>query len=720
MRRYLASWLLYFTTHLLLAQEPSIVWQNTIGGSSFDYLYSVVQASDGGYLLGGYSKSDVSGDKSDPKVGLTDYWVVKLDAIGEIEWQKTIGGNNIDELKRVIQTADGGYLLGGYSESGATGDKTEAALGSIDYWVVKIDAVGEIEWQNTIGGSSIDELRALIQTTDGGYLIGGYSDSGVSGDKTETVSGISDFWVLKLDAVGEIEWQNTIGGNGIDRLNDLLQTSDGGYLLGGFSESGISGDKTEPSQGMSDYWVVKLDASGDITWQKTIGGSSTDELVSLIQTNDGGYLLGGYSNSGLSGDKSEPGLGSYDYWVVKLDTAGMITWQKTIGGSSDDRLYSLIQTTDGGYLTGGLSFSAISGNKTEPGFGSADYWIVGLDSAGTITWQKALGGTGTDYLYSLIRTLDDGYLAGGFSTSGVSGNKTEPGMGSFDYWVVKLEAADPVCIGPVGLTWTMRTSCSVDLLWGSDTDAADYEVRVRQPGSPPEIFLDWWSVGDTTEVTIEGLENNALYRFEVRSVCTDGVSPVISPHISLNAGTQVCDGPVDLQVNDITTSSAVVTWGVPCDPEFFQVAWRITGSSFTWTVLPPTADLGVILTGLPSGTGIDLVVRQSCAEGFSKRTATTFTTLPLREGDGSLESPAVYPNPTSGSIVITVSSPMSDNAMLTLFSMTGERVMDMQLNLNDGLATQQIELSEGLPNGVYLLNIQTDTRVFTEQVILQR
>ncbi|QQR96354.1 MAG: hypothetical protein IPJ93_07000 [Bacteroidota bacterium] len=223
----------------------------------------------------------------------------------------------------------------------------------------------EIEWQNTIGGNYTDQLYSIQQTTDGGYILGGWSESYISGDKTENSFGCSDYWVVKLDSIGNIQWQNTIGGNSGDGLYSVQQTTDGGYILGGVSTSNISGDKTENSQGYIDYWVVKLDASGNIQWQNTIGGNSDDYLTSIQQTTDGGYILGGSSNSNISGDKTENSQGDYDYWVLKLDPTGNIQWQNTIGGSINDQLYSIQQTIDGGYILGGWSNSNISGDKTE-------------------------------------------------------------------------------------------------------------------------------------------------------------------------------------------------------------------------------------------------------------------------------------------------------------------------------------------------------------------
>src|SRR5690606_28821266 len=173
-----------------------------------------------------------------------------------ILWDLTIGGGEDDRLFSINKTTDGGYILGGISESGISGDKTENKIGFLDYWVVKLDENGFIQWQNTIGGNYLDTLRKVFQTTDGGYIIGGYSSSAISGDKSENVIGSEDYWVVKLNSSGTIEWENTIGGNGEDLLYDIKQTDDNGYILAGTSDSDISFDKTESSKGGKDYWLV--------------------------------------------------------------------------------------------------------------------------------------------------------------------------------------------------------------------------------------------------------------------------------------------------------------------------------------------------------------------------------------------------------------------------------------------------------------------------------
>ncbi|MBK9425656.1 MAG: T9SS type A sorting domain-containing protein [Bacteroidia bacterium] len=429
---------LFFVLISTVSFAQEIEWQNTIGGSGNDWLNSIAKTADGGYILGGTSRSNISGDKTENSNGIEDYWIVKTDSIGNIKWQNTIGGVGVDAFRSVIQTADMGYLLGGWSDSNISGDKSEDSLGGVDFWIVKTDSIGAILWQNTIGGSSNDYLQTVIQTTDGGYLIGGWSYSNISIDKTENSLGSCDFWVIKIDSFGNVVWENTIGGMSEDKMMSLIQTTDGGYLLGGWSFSNISGDKSENSNGGFDYWIVKVTSIGTIQWQNSIGGSGADLLFSVIQTYDGGYLLGGFSTSNISGDKTEISFGGKDYWVVKTDSLGIIQWDKTIGGLNEDELSFVIQNNDNEYLVGGFSSSGISYNKTESSQGIIDYWIVNLDSNGKILWQNTIGGIGWDSLYSAVIAHEGGYVLGGYSNSNISGDKIENCNFTDDYWIVKI------------------------------------------------------------------------------------------------------------------------------------------------------------------------------------------------------------------------------------------------------------------------------------------
>ena len=237
--------------------------------------------------------------------------------------------------------------------------------------------------------------------------------------------------MVKLNSIGTIEWQKSIGGSGFDRAKSIQQTSDGGYILAGTSDSN-DGD-VSLNNGYEDYLVVKINSIGTIEWQKSFGGSGRDYANSIQQTSDGGYIVAGSSVSNDGDVSGNNGL-AMDYWVVKLTSLGAIDWQKALGGINNDYSYSIQQTSDGGYIVAGITYSIdgdVSGNN-----GGVDYWMVKLTITGTMEWQKALGGTGLDYSYSIKQTSDGGYIVTGESISNdgdVSGNH-----GENDYWVVKL------------------------------------------------------------------------------------------------------------------------------------------------------------------------------------------------------------------------------------------------------------------------------------------
>lgn len=439
---------------LLQSQAPAIDWQKTFGGDLTDRLYSINQTSDGGFIIGGSSGSGISGDKTvelNGNTGLGDYWIIKTDIEGTIEWQKSIGGYDAEGIKTIInQTTDGGYIIGGDSYSDISGDKTENSYGEGDYWIVKLDENGNVVWDKTLGGSSIDRLEKIIQTPDGGFLAGGYSGSNISGNKTENVVGYvpltstnvgPDYWIVKLDANGGIEWQNTIGGHGNDHLTDIINTNDGSYLVGGRSDSNISGDKTENSRGSYDFWILKLDNMGQVIWQRTIGGNGFDIAWSLCSTNDNGYIIGGRSSSDISGEKTEnliTPLGT-DIWILKLDSTGAIVWQKTIGGTGQDFLSGIAKDNHGDFLLGGYSDSNAGYNKTENSRGDIDFWVIKITDSGLILWDKTLGGDQADGIYGMCYVnTDDSFIFGGTSNSSSTGDKTDVSRGMSDYWIVKL------------------------------------------------------------------------------------------------------------------------------------------------------------------------------------------------------------------------------------------------------------------------------------------
>ena len=424
-RNILTSLVLVLITISLYAQDPNILWQRTLGGSAEEYLSSIIKTSDGGFIVGGRSDSDISGDKLENSRGGNDYWVLKADSNGIIEWQKTLGGNEDDRLNSIFQTSDGGYILAGLSASGISGDKTEASKGGSDYWIIKLNASGNIEWQKTLGGDGGDNATDILQTLDGGYLVIGNSTSSISGDRTIYNSDMQDVWILKLNSTGNINWQKAFSLVDYTYSAGLDFTADGGYIIGFFhSEQNL-------------YGAWKIDSLGNRLWEKWYGGGPITFMTDIKQTNDSGYILTGFSDSEAGGIKSEDSQ-SFDYWIIKVDQDGEVEWENTIGGAFGEGCYTTLQSSEGGYFVTGYSDSPISGDKTENSIGnSSDYWIIKLNEQGIIEWQNTIGGTDSERIPFGTQLNDGSYIVGGQSESNISGDKTENSRGGYDFWIIK-------------------------------------------------------------------------------------------------------------------------------------------------------------------------------------------------------------------------------------------------------------------------------------------
>ena len=291
-----------------LTSTGSIEWQKSLGGTVDDGANFVQETSDGGYIVAGYCSStngDITGNH-----GGYDYGIVKLTSTGSIEWQKSLGGTDDDFPSSILQTTDGGYIVAGLSNSN-DGDAT-GNHGAYDYWLVKLTSTGSIDWQKSFGGNYDDNANSIQQTADGGFIVAGRSQS-TNGDITGN-HGNNDYWIVKITNTGIIEWEKSLGGTDSDYALSIQQTSDEGYIVAGVAES-TDGD-VSVNLGYIDYWIVKLTSTGNIDWEQSLGGTDADYALSIQQTSDGGYIVAGYSYSNdgdITGNNGE-----YDYWIVKL------------------------------------------------------------------------------------------------------------------------------------------------------------------------------------------------------------------------------------------------------------------------------------------------------------------------------------------------------------------------------------------------------------------
>nr|HOO45290.1 MopE-related protein [Deltaproteobacteria bacterium] len=407
-------------------------------GYAWEYRFKVsdtgIDADGDGYT---YAQGDC--DDSDPDIhpGAIDVCGdgIDNDCDGVIDdgcdtwgtWQGMYGGNDDDSARSIRQTSDGGYVVAGYTES--TDIPGASALGGGDCYIFKVAADGAIEWQRVYGGSDYDYAYAVRQTSDGGYVVAGYSKST---DIPSTVNyGSYGCYIMKLDMFGDIQWQRLFGGSGFDIAYEIEQTSDGGYVFAGYSNSidipGVA------NIGLWDYYLVRLDEGGNVLWQKVYGGSGRDFAYAVRQTSDGGYILSGRSDSA-----DIPGVtlnGDWDSYILKLDTAGTIEWHRMYGGSAHDEVISIAQTADGGYIGAGYSESTDIPGVTKDL--AADYYTIRIDEAGNVLWQRMYGGSGNDYAKSIAQTADGGYILAGQSYSANISGVTNNGL--YDYYVMKLD-----------------------------------------------------------------------------------------------------------------------------------------------------------------------------------------------------------------------------------------------------------------------------------------
>ena len=400
-------------------------WAKCFGGSQDEYLRYMIQTPDQGYLVTGYTYSDdgnVVGNH-----GNSDAWVVKLDADGAIQWQRCYGGTDYDVGLFVANTSDGGYVFCGQTYS--DDNDVSGNHGGSDAWVVKLNQNGIIEWQNCVGGTSSDLALSLVQTTDLGYIVAGTTrsnDGDVSGNH-----GNNDAWVFKLSQTGTLVWQKCYGGSDQEYAASIDFSTSGGYIFAGYATS-YNGD-VSGLRGDRDFWVVSIDPSGNIEWQKCLGGTGPEEAKSITKTDAGHYYVSGYTYSN-NGDVSG-NHGDADMWVLELDPMGQLTWQRCFGGSSEDRAEYLIPTSDDGMILTGYIFSD---NGDVSGYiGSGDFWVFKLDEYRTLEWQKCMGGPGYDYARSVLTSADGGLIVGGSTRSNfgeVSGNH-----GALDFWIVQMQ-----------------------------------------------------------------------------------------------------------------------------------------------------------------------------------------------------------------------------------------------------------------------------------------
>ena len=393
--------------HQLIINQLS--WQKKLVGSAEAEAYAIYPVADGGYFVVGNTKS-TGGDLRVPNKGDHDMWFAKLDSAKNIVWQNTLGGSAQDLAVAAVPAPDGGFFIAGNAAS-QDGDFTGGPGGTgRDIWIIKVNANGGVTWKKVLGGTKEDWTSDIVGASDGGCIMAGYTFS-KDGD-VKGLHGSSDMWIVKLDAGGSLVWQKPLGGTRGDAATCIGWDIDGGLLLGGSTNS-TDGDVTSPPKGQTDMWIVKLDVGGNLVWQKTLGGTGIDAANSITATPEGGCAVVGTTDS-QDGDITNA-HGVEDIWVVKLNRVHDIAWQKNIGGSGIDVAASIAGVSDRGLVVAGHTYSNdgdMIGNH-----GGWDIWMAKFSVDGKITGQRILGGSDNEQLHGMTPTADNGYLLAGWAGS---------------------------------------------------------------------------------------------------------------------------------------------------------------------------------------------------------------------------------------------------------------------------------------------------------------
>lgn len=424
--------------------QLSLTQQFGLGGASgFTQFFDITHGSDGFiYLMSSTTANGVNGNINVSPYGLSYIVVTKLDSNLEIIWQHSYGGNG-DE-SGFIQGLSDGLLIAATSSSGISGNKTVDNYGVSDGWLFKIDFDGNIIWQHGVGGSEYDEILDIkVSPDEVDIYLGFRSYSSTSGNRTAPLKGDRDYWIVKLNSMGDIVWDYSYGSDGDDAIRGLTQLANGNIVAAGSSLNGnVSFDKTEPPYSFMDSWLVCIDPLGTVVWDKTIGGDG-GELDGFLAVDENEIFLLSTSTSGVSGLRTEPLKGQWDLWVTKLDENGNIIWMNYYGGDDFDRATS-VYINDNMLFINSYSTSNSSFDKTEDTKGGQDYWMIVTDLNGEIIVDKTIGGSLNDVSPKTI-FYGDKILLAGSSYSDVSGDKTfprfNPDLNETEVWLVELDAS---------------------------------------------------------------------------------------------------------------------------------------------------------------------------------------------------------------------------------------------------------------------------------------
>ena len=685
------------------SQAPEIEWQKSLGGSMDDF-GNLQKTIDGGYISSSASFSndgDVSGHHGSSLY--SDVWVIKLDSAFNIEWQKSYGGTLSDWPAGIRQNAEGNFYV--FAQSSSIDGDVPVNYGEGDYWIFKINSIGDILWSKVYGGSSNDAARNIQITSDGGCLLVGDSRS-YDGDVTglHGLGGSSDCWIVKLDTEGNMEWEKCFGGSSAELgLSAYVDTD--GYVIAGpaFSNDGdVSGNN-----GLYDFWIFKLSFDGILIWQNCYGGTKYDYCFSVNGTADSGYILTGYSESNNGDVSGHHGASAkIDAWVIKVDHTGNLEWQQSYGGTKDEYGKRIKQTLDGGYILTGSATSIdgdVSINK-----GGDDCWLLKLNSSGIIEWETTYGGSADETGGSILELPEGDWLIANHTLS--NDEDVLFNHGGEDFWIVRFGEA---CTPTPELCNSLDDNCN-----GLIDDAITETVSISAGG--PITFCQGGNVlltatysGATVQWKKNGtnipgatsptylVNSKGTYTCETTSPCDTELSTGIfvnvqkNPPASITAGgaTTFCAGG-----SVVLTANA----GGGLSYQWYKGESLIAGAT------------SINYTATIAGNYKCRVTKT--AAGCFKNSNVINVSVPCKEGEIYNEEDAfsIYPNPNDGTFTIEANVKTQDFvsqvSTIEIFNNLGQLIFFKDVISNNGIINETIELDKIIP-GMYLVKLNSDLRL---------
>ena len=458
----------------ILTAQLAIDWSRSMGGSSFESTTAIIKAPDDKYIVLAYTTSDDWDDAQN--IGKREIVTMKLDQLGNTEWVRSYGGSDNDTAHDIIPSAEGGFVVVGGSQS--SDFDVSSNNGESDIYIFKVDDAGDVQWNVSVGDALWDDSQKVLQNTEGDYIVLARSQSPVSE---------SDLLLIKLNKDGAILWQRSYGGSQTDSAVSIVQTNDGGYILISTSDSAdidISNNK-----GASDIWVLKIDSDGNKIWDRNYGGTQSDVATDAIRTDDGNVVIIGRTYSDDIDINTNKGVA--DCWIIKLDNQGAILWNKTYGGSELENPTQIAETSSGNLVVAGYSSS--SDGDLSVNSGNNDFWVLELDSGGSLISSNTFGGADSDRLNGLL-IVDDKLIVAGHSYSDDGDVASNNGLS--DLWIAQL--------GLSTLTQEIDDLSPDMQIYPNPTNGAAY---IKMPSAPFKLVVSIHDVDGRAVVPAKEIEN---------------------------------------------------------------------------------------------------------------------------------------------------------------------------------------------------------------------